>query len=935
MSIVFSQTDLTGSVGTWLTANRGSPYVTNPSYVQLFSDDSLDSSVVSGGIPLGEKTTLDWVFTALTWNTVTFRVANAQGGHALFRINGTTLEVGDDTSVKSSALVLALGSYHIRLVMGSGSAWLYITPNAPLLPGLVFRAQWGIRSTLSGVDTFSITANGTGGSPSTGRLSEVHVYDGLLFPRAFPVPSINVEGNRVGFPVKLDASASSDPGKGHLEFLWTVDSVPTGSSITVSSLEPSLGDDGEEDGAPFFVPDLPGVYGFNLRLSNEEVYVDVPILVDVRSSRVALGEHPDPTPLWSVLSDAWNRVTDRGAVHTFFESLMRMVSHDFVTMYQTARDRSLRTIRRTVARHGVWWSLWNAVTEEPMSVGNDESGVGAIPFQSGVCTATGTTVITDASATFVTRLLAPGDPVLLRGVVHQVALVLSETQLQLDRTVAAGSVAYEAGVRDELRASSTLLASRLVTINGNETRVVLSKRGNRHKLNLPVAAVGGVTWESGSWIVNSELDVISGDVGRFLARQGSVEEDHFAVVCGSTGSAVHLFSTPSLELRRLDTTWDVSLEELLHCVRFPLHERIQTIPSLQTSIVEPEEVWNQNQHYTVDGGYVVWPTPFDAVTRPPRNVWANEVNLENESVIERNFGEDVGVLRDDPVVTLGGVDYLSVVRGLYACLFMGASIDALSRGVSLLSGLPVTPVEGVIEEIDDNFSVEKGKIVVLSSTGLRRLFFYKKILGLPPSIVVGASVKAWTPLSLGVDIVDWLLEPSWWGRYGLVEAEKFFTFLVRVDVECVNNTLFLGDITPSIVRFLNQIKPIYTTFVFAWMKKVRDEIDVTEAITLLGSLHFRDRLCADSRVGLYGEVDSSGIPTWWYGGGLTYGYRERLCPEEGITLTGCITGSATPLLWGTPLFYGLGMVYGGTIPDGETCVLLLAEPPLPPPPIPS
>lgn len=935
MSLTFSAIDLTGSVGTWLTANRGSPYVTNPSYVQLFSDDTMNSSVVSGGIAIGEKTTVEWVLTILSWNSVTFRVANAQGGHTLFRINGTTLEVGDDTSVKTSSLVLSLGVYRIRLVMGNGSTWLYITPDAPLLPGLVFRAQWGVRPTLSGADTFSVAVNGTGGSPATIRLSEVHVSDTLMFPRAFPVPTLNVEGNRVGFPVKLNASASTDPEGGHLEFLWTVDSVPTGSGISSASLEPSVGDDGDEDSAPFFVPDVPGVYSFTLRLSNDAVYVDVPVSVNVRSSRLALGEHPDPTPLWSVLSDAWGRVTDRGAIHTFFESLMRLVAHDFVTMYQTARDRSLRTIRRTVARHGVWWSLWNSVEDEVMSVGNDESGVGSIPFQSGVCVATGTTVITDASASFVTRSLAPGDPVRLRGIVHQITLVLSETQLQLDRVVAAGNVSYEAGVRDELRTTSTLTASRLVTVNGSETRIILSKRGNKHKLNLAVDSVGSVTWESGSWVVNSEQDVVSGDVGRFLSRQGSVEETHDVIVCGSTGSAVHLFSTPSLEARRVDSSWDVSLEELVRCVRFPIQERVRAIPSLQTSIVEPDDVWNQNQHYAVEDGYVVWGTPFDTSSLPPRQVWANEVILENESVIERNFGEDVGVLRDDPVVALGGVDYLSVVRGLYACLFMGASIDAMTRGVSLLSGLPVTPVAGIVEEIDDNYSVEKGKIVVVSDTGLRRLFFYKKILGLPSSITVGVSVQAWTPLSLGVDILDWVLEPTWWSRYGLVEAEKFFTFLVRVDVEAVSDTLYLGEITPSIHRFLTQIKPIYTTFVFSWMKKVRDQIDVSEDIALSGTLHFRDRLCADSRVGLYGEVKSTGVPTWWYGGGLTYGYRERLCPEEGITLTGCITGISTPLVWGTPLFYGLGMVYGGTIPDGETCVPLLAEPPLPPPPLPS
>ena len=119
-------------------------------------------------------------------------------------------------------------------------------------------------------------------------------------------------------------------------------------------------------------------------------------------------------------------------------------------------------------------------------------------------------------------------------------------------------------------------------------------------------------------------------------------------------------------------------------------------------------------------------------------------------------------------------------------------------------------------------SLEKHKIrTVDHSTGKVGLSMpvvgdYQAVTAVEARTVGAATeLEAFTPLSKGVTIEDYIKAPRWWVYRVLdgqmTEVEKYFTFKVTLEGSLANSS----ENFDMVVKFIKQIKPVYTTPVFA------------------------------------------------------------------------------------------------------------------------
>lgn len=454
---------------------------------------------------------------------------------------------------------------------------------------------------------------------------------------------------------------------------------------------------------------------------------------------------------------------------------------------------------------------------------------------------------------------------------------------------------------------------------------------------------------STAWVVSSNITSVSTNFTEELVQAGDIlilevretgEAKQEKVLCEVTGArdkVVGFDPRPLLEkVQGKLEDYEVSLFGVQRVNAIPVNEMVEKIPRLQEIVLDPPDFLTQNRDYTISTdsndvrGIRFKSGTYSFDNPPPDILWAEVTFLDNKQMIEDNFGKPAGFLVEQLDERSEDLDYLSAVRGLWYAYFNGPSLWSVRVGIQILLGLPFAEVDGTITDINETFNANQIRVLVqdkADSTVTRSYFIPRNRnfeedgismiadnpdTGVP--YVVGDTIDQFSPLSKGVELMDWVNGEGWWKGYAgqgdFLEVEKFFKFLVRADVDVfsIANLVFAID-------FVKKIKPHYTYPMWVVFKRLPgDTISVTDPDVLdkLGTLYLFDHpACAkqitDQGVGgayRFDDTDESGNYYWAFDGvphGAPSGKPEflydkkEMCPAERIV-------GIMSALWGGGIF---------------------------------
>lgn len=432
------------------------------------------------------------------------------------------------------------------------------------------------------------------------------------------------------------------------------------------------------------------------------------------------------------------------------------------------------------------------------------------------------------------------------------------------------------------------------------------KRGLTLQESLPDTATN--PWLVSSSVTVDDLDleqelVVVGDLVRFELKnsQGTI----FNVFCEVTAVRKGVVGFDPLPLLQAysgqPSTFTTRVTGIKRLTYIPVDGLVLEVPRLQEIIKNPPSVLDQNVDYTLETIDVngtahrviqFRSTVFAPLDPPPDTLWAEVTYLDNNPTIEANFGRLVNFKLEDVASRTENLDYLSAVRGLWWAYFGGPSLYKVRVGTQILLGLPFAEAEGIVREIDPNFSAAEGRIIIedVADNTISRTYFYPLNAGLATNentgelIVEGDTVGQFAPLSSGIEVLDYLKDPDWLNKYISMgkfhELEKYFKFLVRGDVDTFNllNLSFAID-------FVKKIKPHYTHPLFIILKNLDpSEVDVSDRINFIARLYLYESSCPEEP-GAYRWDDTDESGNW------NHAYdevpppprflydKQRLCPK--------------------------------------------------------
>lgn len=351
-------------------------------------------------------------------------------------------------------------------------------------------------------------------------------------------------------------------------------------------------------------------------------------------------------------------------------------------------------------------------------------------------------------------------------------------------------------------------------------------------------------WEGGVSLNDHAVLSVNGDLMRTPVvgvhaedpfSIGITLDDDLADLLGVEGAALHL--------------WGV-----YRVTQLPVGEEVMSIPTLAVNPWEGEEVKLLRQHIdfhldTVrDRKMLIFREGLfvEGVSTPivcPR-LWAEETQLDNSPAIEANFGLAVGMPRE-ALVGINNIDYLAAVRGLWFARAKGPRLANLRIATQILFGLPFAEERGIIQEIDPQYTQDRGRITITDKANpeLLRAYVYPGSLDVEVNPAtkkkykVGDEVAQFAPLVQGVSIVDLKKDPLWAAPYvaqgALSQLQAAHLYVVEADVSAFSLSALL-----FIVEFLKKISPARTKPLF--LVRMRDldpdTVDVEESVEMQGIL---------------------------------------------------------------------------------------------------
>lgn len=121
---------------------------------------------------------------------------------------------------------------------------------------------------------------------------------------------------------------------------------------------------GLTDVKPTFLPDVTGIYRFDLTVSDGQLLSTPAVtVVNVLDSPVPRGCVPDLTFMWGYLSDFWRLVEGRERIQVVWEGMAQVVASELLALWQIDYAKSLRDVQRTFQRR---WLHYDLKLAEPM-----------------------------------------------------------------------------------------------------------------------------------------------------------------------------------------------------------------------------------------------------------------------------------------------------------------------------------------------------------------------------------------------------------------------------------------------------------------------------------------------------------------------------------------------------------------------------------------
>jgi hypothetical protein len=386
-------------------------------------------------------------------------------------------------------------------------------------------------------------------------------------------------------------------------------------------------------------------------------------------------------------------------------------------------------------------------------------------------------------------------------------------------------------------------------------------------------------WSLSGWVSSELLDfwgglVTAGDYAD-LESSGQPTGDATAdstfevVTCRVLGVSPLLVGRAAIDVwplgaRLVDPDLQVLLIRVLRRTYAPISNLVVDVPTLQELIVieDDEATLRRNVDYFLEEVRDSTALRFSSGQsgdmgdvwegeRPPTRLWAEYTYINNNPLIEANFGLAAGFTQEMLAELPTGVDYLSAVRGLWYAFYNGPTLKNLRIGIQILLGLPFAEQAGTIEEIRTDFSSTQGRILIRDTDRpeIVRSYNYPKVLAIEenPSTgvpyVAGDVVEQFAPLIEGAEVVDWVKDPEWFE--GLInqgifyEVEKFHKFLVRVE-----EAAFDLDALLFAQNFVLTAKPTYTYPLFFVRLEVQEtEVSITDNIEFFPKLILSDGPC--------------------------------------------------------------------------------------------
>lgn len=384
--------------------------------------------------------------------------------------------------------------------------------------------------------------------------------------------------------------------------------------------------------------------------------------------------------------------------------------------------------------------------------------------------------------------------------------------------------------------------------------------GNVLTLKDPISGRTASAWSVPSYISHPSADfynqlVTDGDNAVVEIRDNYGRSGYRRVRAYGSSSArpeVVAVDTTDLDLYLYvgAATYTLSLISVFRRSYTPINPLVVDIPHLQDILTSAPEtnVLRRNLDYFLETFRAQRCIHFDdriwvhevggelvADLYPPIAIWAEVTYFDNRPAIEGNFGVPAGFSLEQLQELRANVDYLSAVRGLWYAYLNGPRLSILRIGAQILLGLPFAEEDGTIEEIRTDFSPNTARILIRDTVAAQvvRSYTYKKGLDLETnpdtglSYAAGDTVKQFSPLVKGVELIDYVSDKHWADAYvdqgSISPLHRFFKFLVRVEY-----TAFSSAAVSFVRDFMLRVKPTYTYPVFSVLFPAEDAIDVAD-----------------------------------------------------------------------------------------------------------
>jgi hypothetical protein len=116
---------------------------------------------------------------------------------------------------------------------------------------------------------------------------------------------------------------------------------------------------------PTFLPDVPGLYRFDLVVFDGDLFSESSeVIVNVTESPLPRGVIPDLKFLWGYLSDFWKLLEDRERLEVFWSGIAQIAAAELLNLWQIEYSKSLRDIQRTWQRK--WLRYVLSMLEDPV-----------------------------------------------------------------------------------------------------------------------------------------------------------------------------------------------------------------------------------------------------------------------------------------------------------------------------------------------------------------------------------------------------------------------------------------------------------------------------------------------------------------------------------------------------------------------------------------